>query len=74
MEELKFIQPFMQRAQELAEREPVIAYYCHFYAAKLAIESPVKSPESQAFLTQLLDTLERVICFRITWTPADVGI
>jgi vacuolar protein sorting-associated protein VTA1 len=60
MDEFKSIQPFMQRAQELSGREPVVSYYCHFYAAKLAIESPVKSPSSQAFLTELLDTLEKV--------------
>lgn len=27
-EELKFINPFLQRAQETRKREPVISYYC----------------------------------------------
>ena len=60
MEDFKFIQPFLQRATELKTREPIISYYCNFYAAKLAIESPVKTKESQVFLMGLLDDLEKV--------------
>ncbi len=60
MEDFKNIQPFLQRAEELKTREPIIAYYCQFYAAKLAIESPVKTKESQGFLLELLDKLEKV--------------
>ncbi|KAG9304785.1 hypothetical protein G9A89_016815 [Geosiphon pyriformis] len=56
--ELKFISPYLQRAQELLKREPIIAYYCNYYAAKLAIAKPTKSKESTAFLATLLDVLE----------------
>ncbi|CAG8529457.1 13722_t:CDS:2 [Racocetra fulgida] len=57
-EELKFINGFLQRAQELRNREPVIAYYCNFYSVKLALEKGTKSKESKAFLAKLLDVLE----------------
>ena len=66
MEDLKFIQPFLQRATELQNRDPVVAYYCQFYAAKLAIESPTKTPESQAFLMEHLEKLEKV-CLWTLW-------
>ncbi|CAG8607556.1 18808_t:CDS:2 [Dentiscutata erythropus] len=57
-DELKFINGFLQRAQELRSREPVIAYYCNFYSVKLALERGTKSKESKAFLARLLDVLE----------------
>ncbi|CAG8566929.1 10319_t:CDS:2 [Dentiscutata heterogama] len=57
-DELKFINGFLQRAQELRNREPVIAYYCNFYSVKLALERGTKSKESKAFLARLLDVLE----------------
>nr|CAG8488594.1 5773_t:CDS:2 [Entrophospora candida] len=58
--ELKFISPYLQRAQELQQREPIIAYYCNYYAAKLAIEKGTKEKgESQNFLFKLLDVLEK---------------
>ncbi|KAF0383100.1 DUF605-domain-containing protein [Gigaspora margarita] len=57
-DELKFINGFLQRAQELRNREPVIAYYCNFYSVKLALEKGTKSKESKAFLARLLDVLE----------------
>eukprot|EP00842_Homolaphlyctis_polyrhiza_P006504 jgi/Hompol1/6855/HPOL_000365-RA len=57
--ELQFVASFVQRAQELKMREPIVAYYCNFYAAKLAIEKGVTSKESQTFLLSLMDTLEQ---------------
>ncbi|CAG8528857.1 4620_t:CDS:2 [Diversispora eburnea] len=58
-EELKFINTFLQRAQELQKREPVIAYYCNYYSAKLALEKGTKAKESKAYLAKLLDLLEQ---------------
>ncbi|KAH6585684.1 hypothetical protein BASA50_001018 [Batrachochytrium salamandrivorans] len=58
-EELKFVATFLQRGQELREREPIIAYYCNYYSAKLAIEKGATSKESQIFLLNLLDALEQ---------------
>ncbi|RIA85393.1 Vta1 like-domain-containing protein [Glomus cerebriforme] len=58
-EELKFINPNLQRAQETRKREPVISYYCNYLAAKLALEKGTKSKESKTFLIKLLDMLEQ---------------
>ncbi|GBB88892.1 hypothetical protein RclHR1_01550026 [Rhizophagus clarus] len=58
-EELKFINPFLQRAQETRKKEPVISYYCNFLSAKLALDKGTKSHESKLFLAKLLDILEQ---------------
>jgi vacuolar protein sorting-associated protein VTA1 len=60
-DELKFINQYLQRAQELEKIEPVVSYYCRYYAARQAIDRGAKSPESQAFLVGLLDKLEQVL-------------
>ncbi|KAJ3345973.1 hypothetical protein HDU83_003540 [Entophlyctis luteolus] len=56
----KSITAFVQRADELAVREPVVSYYCNFYAVKLAIDinASHQSPECQTYLLGMLDTLE----------------
>ena len=63
--ELNFLVPFLQRASEMAESQPVLAYYCKFYAVSLALRGgPNKfkrTPQSDAFLAQLFDDLESVI-------------
>ncbi|KAJ1934981.1 hypothetical protein EC988_008629, partial [Linderina pennispora] len=56
--ELKQIAPYIQRAQELATVDPVVSYFCTYYAARLAIASGSNTPASQAYLSQLLDQLE----------------
>ncbi|CAG8532650.1 3170_t:CDS:2 [Ambispora gerdemannii] len=56
--ELRFINSYLQKGQELQTREPVIAYYCNYYAAKLAISKGSKTKESKVFLATLLDVLE----------------
>ncbi|KAJ3085339.1 hypothetical protein HK102_000088 [Quaeritorhiza haematococci] len=58
-DELKFISPYLQRAQELHAREPIVAYYCNYYAAKLAIDKGLKAKDSQEFLLKLMDALEK---------------
>ncbi|ORY41693.1 DUF605-domain-containing protein [Rhizoclosmatium globosum] len=57
-EPLKGITAFIQRADELVTRDPVVSYYCNFYAAKQAIEIGAKDNESQMYLLGLLDSLE----------------
>ncbi|CAG8569751.1 7646_t:CDS:2 [Ambispora leptoticha] len=69
-DELRFINPYLQKGQELQKREPVISYFCtyyfgrtffgfgNYYAAKLAIGKGLKTKESKAFLATLLDVLE----------------
>lgn len=58
--ELKSILPFIQRANELRDREPVMAYQCEFHAANLAypLVNESKSPEGERYLLMLLDDLE----------------
>ncbi|KAI8929796.1 Vta1 like-domain-containing protein [Entophlyctis helioformis] len=58
-EDLKFIGTYLQRAKELQTREPIVAYYCNYYAAKQAIEKGSTSKDSQMFLLSLLDALEQ---------------
>lgn len=58
-DELSSITPFLSRATELKTREPIISYYCSFYAAQLAISVASKSSQCQSFLMNLLDELEK---------------
>ncbi|KAI9139132.1 Vta1 like-domain-containing protein [Paraphysoderma sedebokerense] len=60
-QELSFISPFLQRAAELQNREPILSYYCKFYAVRCAItDGPKnKSNEVKAFLGSLMDNLEQ---------------
>ncbi|KAJ1982055.1 hypothetical protein H4R35_000448 [Dimargaris xerosporica] len=56
--DLRFVGPYLQRARELAAHEPIIAYYCQFYAVKLALARGSQAPETQAFLLGLVEDLE----------------
>lgn len=61
---LHFLVPFLQRAVEMSEAQPVLAYYCKYYAVSLALKGgPAKfqrTPETDAFLAKLFDDLETV--------------
>ncbi|RCH90170.1 hypothetical protein CU097_011928 [Rhizopus azygosporus] len=56
--ELKYITPYIQRGQELLSREPVVAYYAQYYAAKLAISRGPRTKETNEYLSHLLESLE----------------
>lgn len=59
--ELKSIQPYIQRAQEIKLRDPFLSYQCRLYAAQLGyrlLESTARGTESESFLLGLLDDLE----------------
>ncbi|TPX49843.1 hypothetical protein SeLEV6574_g01236 [Synchytrium endobioticum] len=58
-DELKHISAYLQRSQELVNREPILSYFCKYYAVKLAIEKGTKSKEGKAFLLDLMDSLEK---------------
>ncbi|KAF9127512.1 hypothetical protein BGW39_005813 [Mortierella sp. 14UC] len=58
-EALKSITPFLQRATQLQEREPVVSYYSNYYAAKLAIQKASKDNSCRPFIVELLDVLEK---------------
>ncbi|KAG8219518.1 Vta1 like-domain-containing protein [Butyriboletus roseoflavus] len=57
---LKSIAPFLQRAEELVEREPIVAYWCAYYAAQLGISLKAQDSNSRNLLLNLLDALERL--------------
>lgn len=60
-DDLKFVLPYLQRASELKARDPVVAYYCGFYAANLALQKGFpKTPANDGFLMALLDELSSV--------------
>ncbi|GJJ74526.1 vacuolar protein sorting-associated protein VTA1 [Entomortierella parvispora] len=56
-EGLKNITPFLQRAAQLQERDPIVSYYANYYAAKLAIGKASK--DNRDFVEALLNTLEK---------------
>lgn len=58
-DELKSISPFIARSNELVIAEPVIAYWCLYYALNKSM-SIGKSAESNAFLLNIMDKLEIV--------------
>ncbi|KAJ7492463.1 Vta1 like-domain-containing protein [Mycena latifolia] len=55
---LKSISPYLQRADELRAKEPIIAYWCTYYAAQVGIALKAKDTASRNFLFDLLGTLE----------------
>ncbi|KAG0325685.1 hypothetical protein BGZ99_000275 [Dissophora globulifera] len=56
---LKSIAPYLQRAAQLQERDPVVSYYANYYAAKLAIPKAGADNSNKLFVVELLDTLEK---------------
>ncbi|GAA5972500.1 hypothetical protein JCM21900_005828 [Sporobolomyces salmonicolor] len=56
--ELKPISPYLARATELAIADPVISYWCTYYALQQAMTLGAKDAESQVFLFALMDKLE----------------
>ena len=62
-EALKFIQNYILRAKEVESKDPVVAYYCRFYAAKAAIEKIQNGPkdkEAEVYVFGLMDQLDKV--------------
>ncbi|KAJ2455904.1 hypothetical protein EV183_000520 [Coemansia sp. RSA 2336] len=57
-DELKHVLPYVQRGLEVAKADPIVAYFCKYYAAQLTIPHQGASTAAQAYLTKLLDELE----------------
>lgn len=57
---LKPIQSFLQRASEVRQRDPFMAYQCELYAAQLGFKLIKEdgSEEGEKFIVSLLDDLE----------------
>ncbi|EGN93142.1 hypothetical protein SERLA73DRAFT_190014 [Serpula lacrymans var. lacrymans S7.3] len=58
--ELKSISPYLQRADELVKKDPVVAYWCAYYAAQVGISLKIKDTPSRNLLFELLAVLERL--------------
>jgi len=58
--ELKSLVPFLQRAHEVREQQPIIAYWCAYYAAQQGIVVQAKDASSRQLLFSLLDLLEKM--------------
>lgn len=59
---LRGIGPFMQRAQELKQRDPVMAYHCLLYAANtgMNILETERTEAGEKFIMAMLDELEQL--------------
>ncbi len=58
--EIKHLVAYLQRAQEMDKKEPVISYYCRLFALKQAVDLPSKSAVTTKFLMDLMTQLEHV--------------
>lgn len=58
--ELKTITPYLQRADELNSQDPIMAYWCAYYAAQVGISLKAKDNLSRDVLFSLLGILERL--------------
>ncbi|PCH33882.1 DUF605-domain-containing protein, partial [Wolfiporia cocos MD-104 SS10] len=58
--ELKTVSPYLQRADELSTKEPVVSYWCAYYAAQVGIALKPKDAPSRKFLFSLLEALEHL--------------
>jgi vacuolar protein sorting-associated protein VTA1 len=58
--ELKSINPYLQRADELKSQDPIMAYWCAYYAAQVGISIKAKDNPSRDVLFSLLGILERL--------------
>jgi vacuolar protein sorting-associated protein VTA1 len=58
--ELKSIAPYLQRADELKSQDPIMAYWCAYYAAQVGISLKAKGIPSRDLLFNLLGVLERL--------------
>ncbi|KAF7303308.1 hypothetical protein MKEN_01294900 [Mycena kentingensis (nom. inval.)] len=57
---LKPIAPFLQRADELRSQDPIVAYWCTYYAAQVGISLKAKDSASRDYLFELLGNLEKM--------------
>ncbi|URE41288.1 hypothetical protein MUK42_06983 [Musa troglodytarum] len=60
-EPAKLLLPYLQRADELQKHEPLVAYYCRFYAMERGLKIPQKdrTKTTNALLISLINQLEK---------------
>ncbi|KAH9044561.1 Vta1 like-domain-containing protein [Lactarius pseudohatsudake] len=56
--DLKPITPYVQRAHETRAQDPIISYWCAYYAAQVGISLKAVGPPNRNFLAALLTMLE----------------
>jgi len=67
---LKPVHPYLQKAEEMKNADPVVSYYCsslfpapltpgNYWAVQSAITLGLKDAEANVFLASLLDSLEK---------------
>ncbi|KAF8922023.1 hypothetical protein CPB85DRAFT_1465040 [Mucidula mucida] len=56
---LKSVTPYLQRADELKGKEPIMSYWCTYYAAQVGIALNMKETNSREFLLTCLACLNR---------------
>jgi len=66
--DLKVITSLLQRADELQVQDPVVTYWCAYYAAKQGIALKASGNTNRDFLSALLTVLENL---RVTIGPSD---
>ncbi|KAI5798844.1 Vta1 like-domain-containing protein [Geopyxis carbonaria] len=59
-DELKLIRPFIHRGNQMANVDPVITYYCYYWATKLALEKELQTatPECGTYMMGIIQDLE----------------
>ncbi|CAK9781675.1 unnamed protein product [Cutaneotrichosporon oleaginosum] len=58
--DLRPIEQTLKRAAELKKVDPVVSYWCCFWAAQKALKIPNRSREGTSFLMRVLDALEEM--------------
>lgn len=58
-EQLKAIMPLMQRAQEIQQADPKVAYYCRMYAVEQALTFPQRSKDVSDLVSIALSQMEK---------------
>ncbi|KAJ1303402.1 hypothetical protein OPQ81_011594 [Rhizoctonia solani] len=56
--ELKPIAPFLQRAEEMRAKDPIISFWCEYYAVKKGLTLKLSGSGGRPFLAKLMDSLE----------------
>ncbi|PPQ82643.1 hypothetical protein CVT25_007572 [Psilocybe cyanescens] len=58
--DLKPITPYLQRADELKSQDPIVSYWCAYYAAQVGISLKARSTPARDLLFALLNALEQM--------------
>jgi len=58
--DLKPMSAYLQRSEELRDKDPIMAYWCAYYAAQVGISLKTKDPNARKILFELLGLLEQM--------------